>query len=105
MIVCSCNFIRCQDVRATIGPDGSGPRTPCQAYASLGCAAECGRCAVTIAALLRETRAVCATTCGPCAENEVACSVAVTFGDMARAYAPADAAAADSSPAETVAAA
>jgi bacterioferritin-associated ferredoxin len=53
MIVCSCNVLTDVDIRATIATL-DGPRRVCDVYASLGCAAKCGGCAVTISALISE---------------------------------------------------
>lgn len=75
MIVCSCNVISCHRIRATIGPDGSGPATAGDVYDCLGCSPDCGRCARQIRAILAEARAVCASQCHTCASHEVACAV------------------------------
>jgi bacterioferritin-associated ferredoxin len=77
MIVCSCNVIRCRDVKALVAPDGSGPRTPAQVYGCLGTQACCGRCAPTIRDMLREARAACASQCATCARQHIDCAVAV----------------------------
>ncbi len=53
MIVCSCNVLTDVDIRASIATL-DGPRRVCDVYASLGCAAKCGGCAVTISALISE---------------------------------------------------
>jgi bacterioferritin-associated ferredoxin len=51
MIVCSCNVFSDTDVRTALA---NAPGRPCMSgvYASLGCAARCGRCAKTIKALM-----------------------------------------------------
>ena len=53
MIVCSCNALTDVDIRASIAVL-NGPRRVCEVYASLGCTAKCGSCAVTISALISE---------------------------------------------------
>ena len=53
MIVCSCNVLTDDDIRASIATL-NGLRRVCDVYASLGCAAECGGCAGTISALITE---------------------------------------------------
>ena len=53
MIVCSCNVLTEVHIRASIATL-NGPRRVCDVYASLGCAAKCGGCAVTISALISE---------------------------------------------------
>jgi bacterioferritin-associated ferredoxin len=53
MIVCSCNVLTEVEIRASIATP-NGPRRVCDVYASLGCAAKCGGCAVTISALISE---------------------------------------------------
>lgn len=82
MIVCSCNVLSCHQVRSTIAPDGSGPRTAGECYDCLGCSPDCGRCARQIRALLAEARAACATQCGPCASRDIDCAVHVQVGQM-----------------------
>ena len=41
MIVCSCNVLSDQDVRAALG-GGETPRTTGQVYRCLGCSVQCG---------------------------------------------------------------
>lgn len=53
MIVCSCNVFSDSQIRAVISGSVERPRMS-QVYSSLGCAAECGRCAHTIKAILDE---------------------------------------------------
>jgi bacterioferritin-associated ferredoxin len=48
MIVCSCNVLSDNDVRATLAAREPAPRTTCEVYHCLGCSAQCGRCARTI---------------------------------------------------------
>ena len=56
MIVCSCNAFSDADVRSVIA---SAPQTRMsRVYASLGCAAKCGRCAHTIKTLIDEASPV-----------------------------------------------
>src|SRR5437868_14879236 len=64
MIVCSCNVLSDQDVRAALGP-GETPRTASQVYGCLGCNPQCGRCARTIRAITDEaiTAACCRAGC------------------------------------------
>jgi bacterioferritin-associated ferredoxin len=55
MIVCSCNILTDQDIRELAGdPDYIPPRIA-KVYERLGCKAECGRCARTIATIMRES--------------------------------------------------
>ena len=56
MIVCSCNVFSDADVRSVIA-SASQARTS-RVYASLGCAAKCGRCAHTIKTLIDEASPV-----------------------------------------------
>ena len=53
MIVCSCNVFTDHDVRSTLSSGENVPRTTGQVYHCLGCSAQCGRCARTMAALDR----------------------------------------------------
>ena len=52
MIVCSCNVLSCRQIKGTIAPDGTGPRTAGEAYDCLGCSPACGRCAREVRAIL-----------------------------------------------------
>ena len=71
MIVCSCNVLSDNAVRACLhrGPDC--PRTPAQVQACLGCSPKCGRCARTIRGILQnalenardEAAHACTATC------------------------------------------
>jgi bacterioferritin-associated ferredoxin len=51
MIVCSCNVFSEAQVRSAIANSARRPRLS-HIYASLGCAAQCGRCAHTIKSIL-----------------------------------------------------
>ena len=53
MIVCSCNVLSDTEVRSAIARARPRPRMS-HIYASLGCAAECGRCASTIKTIREE---------------------------------------------------
>ena len=52
MIVCSCNVLSDNDVRACLNPGPGCPRTPAQVYQCLGCSPDCGRCARTLRAMM-----------------------------------------------------
>ena len=52
MVVCSCNVFSDTQVRAALA-NAEAPRMS-QIYASLGCAAQCGRCAPTIKSIMDE---------------------------------------------------
>ena len=67
MIVCSCNVLSCHQIKGTIAPDGTGPRTAGEAYDCLGCSPDCGRCARTIRAIMREAGA--GSSCSVCPLN------------------------------------
>ena len=54
MIVCSCNVFSDNQVRAVLAEAPSRPRMS-GVYASLGCAAQCGRCAQTIKGIMDES--------------------------------------------------
>jgi len=54
MIVCSCNVLSDDDVRATLAEKEKAPRTTGQVYHCLGCSAQCGRCARTIRRIMNE---------------------------------------------------
>jgi bacterioferritin-associated ferredoxin len=55
VIVCSCNVLSEAQVRSAIACAAPRPRMGC-VYASLGCAAKCGRCAHTIKVMLEEIK-------------------------------------------------
>jgi bacterioferritin-associated ferredoxin len=63
MIVCSCNVLSDQDVRAALDTEQT-PRTTGQVYGCLGCSPQCGRCARTIRRIMDEA---IGTACGCCA--------------------------------------
>jgi len=60
VIVCSCNVLSDCQVRFAITRAAPRARMS-QVYASLGCAAKCGRCACTIKIILEELRRFTAT--------------------------------------------
>jgi bacterioferritin-associated ferredoxin len=60
MIVCSCNVLSDDDVRAAVSAAADVPRTARQLYGCLGCNAECGRCARTIKRIMTEALGACA---------------------------------------------
>lgn len=55
MIVCSCNFLSDAQLRCAIANEPPRPRMS-HVYSSLGCTAQCGRCAHTIKIMLNEIR-------------------------------------------------
>jgi bacterioferritin-associated ferredoxin len=65
MIVCSCNVLTDQDVRAAVSAD-TRPRSASQVYGCLGCSAQCGRCATTIRQIMDEALDSAAVACGDC---------------------------------------
>lgn len=68
MIVCSCNALTKQQILDTLVTEPVGmQRSPAQAYRCLGCAPDCGRCLVTVRAILAEARvAACSVGCAGC---------------------------------------
>jgi bacterioferritin-associated ferredoxin len=54
MIICSCNAISDQSVRASISSDEC-PRTPGAVYRCLGARPCCGRCFATVRTIIDET--------------------------------------------------
>ena len=58
MIVCSCNVFSDHQMRSVVAKEAQRPRMS-EVYASLGCSAQCGRCAHTIKRLMDER-----PTCG-----------------------------------------
>src|SRR4051812_27665195 len=64
MIVCSCNVLTDQDVRAVVS-NPEAPRTAGQVYGCLGCSPQCGRCARTIKRIMDEalSGAACCNGC------------------------------------------
>ena len=72
MIVCSCNVLSDGQIRSAI--TGAAPRARMsQVYASLGCAAKCGRCACTIKTILEEIRRFVTTEALAIGPTEVHC--------------------------------
>jgi bacterioferritin-associated ferredoxin len=65
MIVCSCNVFSDAQIRAAIAGSVERPRVS-RVYSSLGCAAQCGRCAHTIKNMIGEViqHATLPTDCG-----------------------------------------
>jgi bacterioferritin-associated ferredoxin len=68
MIVCSCNVFSDADVKMAIASTLERPRMS-GVYASLGCAAKCGRCAQTIKSLI-DAAAGCSTCSERCANPQ-----------------------------------
>ena len=60
MIVCSCNVLSDHDVRHAVNTADDALRNAKQIYDSLGCSAECGRCARTIKTIIDEAYRDCA---------------------------------------------
>jgi bacterioferritin-associated ferredoxin len=58
MIVCSCNVLSDNDVRACLNPGPGCPRTPAQVYQCLGCSPDCGRCARTLRSIISDALGV-----------------------------------------------
>jgi bacterioferritin-associated ferredoxin len=54
MIVCSCNILSDQDVRAIARDPSYVPPRVAEIYSRLGCNAECGRCVRTIRTIIDE---------------------------------------------------
>ena len=70
MIVCSCNVLSDQDVRAAVQTEAR-PRSAGQVYGCLGCSAQCGRCARTIRKIMDEAIVgACGTSCQCCPAGE-----------------------------------
>ena len=63
MIVCSCNVLSDDDVRAAVSAGADLPRTAREVYGCLGCSAECGRCARTIKRIMTEALGACTREC------------------------------------------
>lgn len=57
MIVCSCNILSDQDIRAIARDPLYVPPRVAEIYHRLGCSAECGRCARTIKTIINEAAA------------------------------------------------
>ena len=67
MIVCSCNRITDRAVRACAQAADGRPLRVLAVYGALGCKAQCGKCAPTIASILRvEQAAGCGCGSGNC---------------------------------------
>jgi bacterioferritin-associated ferredoxin len=64
MIVCSCNVLSDDDIRAAVAESDDALRHAKQVYGCLGCSAECGRCARTIKTIIDEALGPCAQSCG-----------------------------------------
>jgi bacterioferritin-associated ferredoxin len=68
MIVCSCNVLSDQDVRAAA--EAERTRSTSRLYGCLGCSAQCGRCARTVRRLMDETLGSArASSCNGCARS------------------------------------
>ncbi|MCA1426599.1 MULTISPECIES: (2Fe-2S)-binding protein [unclassified Bradyrhizobium] len=63
MIVCSCNVLSDDDIRAAVAESDDAVRHAKQVYGCLGCSAECGRCARTIKSIIDEALGPCAQSC------------------------------------------
>jgi bacterioferritin-associated ferredoxin len=63
MIVCSCNVLSDDDIRAAVTDSSDAVRHAKQVYGCLGCSAECGRCARTIKTIIDEALGPCAKSC------------------------------------------
>lgn len=63
MIVCSCNVLSDDDIRAALAEAADAVRHAKQVYGCLGCSAECGRCARTIKTIIDEALGSCAQSC------------------------------------------
>lgn len=63
MIVCSCNVLSDEDIRAAVAESDDAVRHAKQVYGCLGCSAECGRCARTIKTIIDEALGPCAMSC------------------------------------------
>jgi len=53
VIVCSCNVLSDEQIRSTVSA-AEGARTTVEVYRCLGCSPQCGRCAATINAIMKE---------------------------------------------------
>ena len=72
MIVCSCNRLTDRAIRACATAAGGKPLRVLDVYGLLDCAPDCGRCAPTIAAVLKEQREIdcaCTPDASPCADR------------------------------------
>jgi len=71
MIVCSCNRLTDRAIRACAAA-ATRPLRVLDVYGALGCKPDCGRCAQTIAAILREPQdmnCACVPDACPCADS------------------------------------
>ena len=72
MIVCSCNVLSDDDIRAAVAESDAAVRHAKQVYGCLGCSAECGRCARTIKGIIDQALGACAHACqAGCPHNHV----------------------------------
>lgn len=73
MIICSCNALTKQQILdAAASEPAHAPRSPAQTYRCLGCAPDCGRCLVTVRAILVEARgSACGMGCPTCPGNPI----------------------------------
>jgi bacterioferritin-associated ferredoxin len=62
MIICSCNVISVDGVRACLNPGPDCPRTPADIHRCLGLRPQCGSCFPTMRALLDQAQK---QTCSP----------------------------------------
>jgi bacterioferritin-associated ferredoxin len=67
MIVCSCNVLTDDEVRAAVA--NGAPRSTAQVYGCLGCSPQCGRCARTIRQIMDQALGACPAGCACCARN------------------------------------
>ncbi len=79
MIICSCNAISDQSVRASISSDKC-PRTPGAVYRCLGARPCCGRCFATVRTIIDETVGQVSVS----AEAEAAATAAMALLDTNR---------------------
>jgi bacterioferritin-associated ferredoxin len=76
VIVCSCNVLSDDDVRACLNPGPDCPLTRAQVYRCLGCQPECGHCARTIRSIMDQALAAAANDAHPAACMKGCCSAA-----------------------------
>lgn len=78
MILCSCNRLTDRAIRACAAAAGR-PLRVLEVYGALGCKPECGRCAQTIATVLREQRDIeyaCTPDACPCTDSATSVAAA-----------------------------
>ena len=63
MIVCSCNVLSDEDVRAAVTSAEDAMRHAKHVYTCLGCNVECGRCMRSVKAIIEEALGDCAQRC------------------------------------------